>query len=99
MNWQEKLSNKVLEKWLRPIIFGFRMAGATQGLSFKDREKFFGFAKGFMKFVLGLATFVSFSLITFYLYTRYGQEKVMVILLMLIFIQLLYLNSGIKDLK
>lgn len=96
MSWWEKKSDEIFDKVIVPMVESPTLFGIPNYLSEETKKKFIKFSRWLIHISLSISIFISFSLIVNYTFNRIGFEKTMVYLLMLCFIQLIFINSHLS---
>jgi hypothetical protein len=96
-SWWEKKSDELFDKIVVPMIESPTIFGIPNYLDDETRKKFLKFSRWLTHTALNLSIFISFSLIVAYTYKKIGFEKTMLYLVMLCFIQLIFINSHLSD--
>ena len=93
MGWLEKKAEKLVDKTIKKMMQGKKFLFMDNPLNYEEKERFIKFSKKVMIKAVHITTFISILIIMWYFYARLGVEKLTVLLLTLIFIQLIYMNK------
>lgn len=97
MTWIDAIADKMVDKVIGANLEKEKLFGTKNHLKKEDQAKFMVFAKKFVKRAINISIFVSVSIVSFYGYKKVGFEKTVVALLVMCFIQLIFINSHLSD--
>lgn len=96
MGWVERKAEALIDKTIGKWIWDEKFFLVSNSLDLDEREKIVRVTKTVMEKVIYITTFISITLITFYLLRKLGAEKLIIFLVMLSFIQLVYINKNLS---
>ena len=97
MAWQQKLANKMLLKYVYPIVNKPKFAGIENKLSYKEQQKFINFAEKFVTIVLSIATYMSYFLVLTYIKNKWGLETAGLLVAVMIVGKLTNIGEGLQE--
>lgn len=98
MSWQKNLASKIVTKYYAPLVRKERTIFG-KNVTFNDREQkfFMKFGEGFLNFMFAIGTYISYIIILMYISNKWGADKVMIVVAVMILAQMSNLTDAINS--